>query len=198
MDATTCSSSPSRPSASSWSRRGLSWRASTSSAAGLDALAGSAHGVDYAEPRSARRRCRRILEEATREDDRVWKNDHASRRLERVADQLLQLDSYEADLGDLAMHVPEGTLQAHPVSHTNPVRRDHREVAGDGQDDVLQRKGDPGRCEAEGGDQRRHFAGEVKYQHERDRDRDDDAPHGQQQTPAPGGGPIPITGTPPH
>src|SRR3989454_1353844 len=110
MDATTCSSRPSRPSASSWSRRGLSWRASTSSAAGLDALAGSAHGVDHAEPRSVRRRRRRILEEATREDDRVGKDDHASRRLERVADQLLQLDSYEADLGDLAMHVPEGTL----------------------------------------------------------------------------------------
>src|SRR5213593_258089 len=133
--------------------------------------------------RSARRR-RWVLEEAAGEDDRVRKDDDASRWSERVTGQLLQLDSYEADLRDLAVHVPEGPLQAHPISHANPVRRDHREVAGNRQDDVLERERDPGRGKAERRHQRRHFAGEVKDQHQRDGDRHDDAPNGQEQTPA--------------
>src|SRR5262245_34761813 len=141
---------------------------------------------------------RRVLEEAAGEHDRVGKGDDATGWLERITDQLLELDPHETDLLDLAVHVSELALQAHPIPHPDPVRRDHREVARDGQDDVLKREGDPGGREAEGGHERRHFAGEVKDQNERDRDRDHDAPSGQEHPASPGVGDVTAHRHPPQ
>src|SRR5262249_30810356 len=86
--------------------------------------------------------------------------------------------------GDLAVHVPERPLQAHPVADADPVRRYHREVAGDRQDHVLEREGDAGRGEAERRHERGHLAGEVEDQNERDGHREHDAAGGQEHAPA--------------
>ena len=108
----------------------------------------------------------RVLEEGPGEHDGVGKDDDPTRRLQRLAGQLVELDPHEADLRHLAVHVPERPLETHAIADADPVRRDHREVAGDREDHVLEREGDARRREAERGHQGGHLAGEVEDQHE--------------------------------
>src|SRR5262249_58851329 len=104
----------------------------------------------------------RVLEEAARERDRVWEDHDAAGGAEGIAGQLAESNSHEPDLEHLALHVAEGALQAHAIADSYPVWRNHREVARESEDDILEGEGDARGGEAEPGGQGGQLAGEME------------------------------------
>src|SRR5262245_37893202 len=108
----------------------------------------------------------RELEEASREGDRVREDHDAASGTKGIAGQLAESNPHEPDLEHLALHVPEGPLQAYAIADSYPVWRNHREVARESEDDVLEGERNARGGEAEPGHQGGQLAGEMEDQHE--------------------------------